>query len=290
MKICLNCQDQYTSHLLTCPACLFEPTTVQGFPAFAPEFAKQNDGFNGEFFSQLVTLEKNNFWFKARNQLIIWALKKYFPDAKHFLEIGCGTGFVLSGIHAALPNLKLSASEIYSNGLQFAADRVKHANLFQMDARKIPYENEFTVIGAFDVLEHIKEDESVLAEMYRACQPGGGVIITVPQHQFLWSQQDEYACHVRRYAASDLKNKVTKAGFTLVKSTSFVTLLLPLLMASRLSKRKPKQENYDALSEFKISPFINTVLEKCLDIERAFIKWGLPLPVGGSLLLIARKN
>ena len=50
---------------------------------------------------------------------------------------------------------------------------------------------------AFDVIEHIDEDEMVLTQMYKALQPNGGMILTVPQHPFLWSNQDEFACHVR---------------------------------------------------------------------------------------------
>jgi SAM-dependent methyltransferase len=59
------------------------------------------------------------------------------------------------------------------------------AVLFQMDARKIPFESEFDVIGAFDVLEHIEEDEKALAQIFHAVLPGGGLILTVPQHRFL---------------------------------------------------------------------------------------------------------
>ena len=129
----------------------------------------------------------------------------------------------------------MSGSEIYSEGLDYAANRVKRAALFQMDARDIPFESEFDVIGAFDVLEHIEEDEQVLEQVFRAVSPGGGIMLTVPQHRFLWSQQDEYACHVRRYEAKELRDKVEKAGFQVEWATSFVTLLLPLMVMSRLS-------------------------------------------------------
>ena len=65
--------------------------------------------------------------------------------------------------------------------------------LIQMDARSIPYTDEFDVVGAFDVLEHVEQDAEALSAMYRACRTGGGILITVPQHKFLWSAVDEYA-------------------------------------------------------------------------------------------------
>ena len=71
-----------------------------------------------------------------------------------------------------------------------------------MDARNIPFRDEFDVIGAFDVLEHIDEDVAVIDEVRKALRPGGGFLMSVPQHPALWSQQDERAFHVRRYTAA----------------------------------------------------------------------------------------
>jgi hypothetical protein len=85
---------------------------------------------------------------------------------------------------------------------------------------------------------HIVEDEVVLAEMHRACRHGGGIILTVRQHRWLWSGTDEVAHHVRRYQAGELRRKVEAAGFSLICSTSFMTLLLPMLLAARLGPRR----------------------------------------------------
>lgn len=261
---------------------------MDGYFSFAPEHAKSDEGFQPHQFDELAQAEAGHFWFRSRNRLIIWALHRFFPCARKFLEIGCGTGFVLSGIANDNPHLEISGSEIHSAGLNYAANRAKNVALFQMDARDIPFENEFDVIGAFDVLEHIEEDSKVLSQMFHAVLPGGGIIVTVPQHRFLWSQQDEYACHVRRYEAQELQNKVEEAGFWVERATSFVTLLLPLMFVSRLSKRKPV-ENYDPIQEFRISKLANMALEKVLDLERLMICRGISFPFGGSRLLIARK-
>jgi SAM-dependent methyltransferase len=118
---------------------------------------------------------------------------------------------VLSGIERAFPHLALYGSEIFSAGLAYAARRLNSAELFQMDARQIPFENEFDVIGAFDVLEHVKDDGVVLQQMHQALCAGGGLLVTVPQHPLLWSHLDEYACHVRRYTRKELRRKVVQA-------------------------------------------------------------------------------
>jgi len=209
------------------------PKSITGFPAFAPELASSNTGFRPEYFSQLENLEAGNFWFRSRNKLIQMLLKKYSPQMNSFLEIGCGTGFVLSGIARAYPEACLTGSEIFCDGLKYASSRVPQAEFMQMDALQIPFDSHFDVIGAFDVLEHIEQDELVLTQLSKALKPGGTLLVTVPQHPSLWSVQDEMACHVRRYTMEELKTKLHKADFDIVTAGSFVTFLLPLMWLSR---------------------------------------------------------
>ncbi len=272
-----------------CPHCGFAPRRVDGFFAFAPEIAECEGPFSKEVYASLADVEARNFWFRGRSRLIIWALRKYFSDASTFLEIGCGTGFVLSGIAAAYAGLRVCGSEVASVGLNFAAARVPTATLFQMDARNIPFEGEFDVIGAFDVLEHVREDETVLNQIWRAVVPGGGLLLTVPQHGFLWSQQDELAGHVRRYSRKDVESKLQRAGFTLLRITSFVSTLLPLMYLSRLRNRTDPA-NFDVWGELRVGSRTNAVLEHLLDLECKLIAAGVSFPAGGSLLVAARRT
>ena len=288
MKKCNKCSYSFGIQKWQCPNCNYSPKRIDSYLSFAPELAENAIGFKKSYFAKLAQLESQNFWFCSRNRLIIYVLRNYFSEANNFLEIGCGTGFVISGIERAIPNLDLYGSEIFTQGLSFAEQRLSKAQLFQMDAKAIPFQNEFDLIGAFDVLEHIEEDQLVLSQMYQAIRPQGGIILTVPQHPWLWSKADDYAHHVRRYRAQELRNKVEQVGFKIVKATSFVSLLLPLMFISRLQQRQLKPK-YDAISELKVSGWLNKILEKALSVERSFIKSGISFPMGGSLLLIARK-
>lgn len=289
MKRCTACGTTRSSAEEYCSACSFIPKVREGFVTHAPQLMHEGGGFEAAYFPVLAELEAANFWFRARNELILWALQRYCGGFKSYLEIGCGTGYVLSGVAQGFPNANLTASEIFTSGLQFASQRVPQATLLQMDARDIPYRDEFDVVGAFDVVEHIQEDEAVLAQVHAALKPGGHLLLTVPQHQWLWSPSDDYARHERRYSAAELQRKVESAGFTVLRSGSFVSLLLPLMLVSRLASKR-KASVFDPLDEFKLPLWLNASLYRLMKMEIGLIKLGVNFPAGGSRFLVAQKG
>lgn len=287
MKLCLSCQVPFVADDWRCPACGDAPLRgEEGVISFAqPE---DGVGFRPEFFKDLAALEAGHFWFQGRNELISHALTRYFPGAQSFLEIGCGTGFVLAELARSFPGMQLSGGEYFAAGLPFAAARVAGASLYQMDARQLPFVDEFDVIGAFDVLEHIPDDAAALASIARALRPGGGIILTVPQHRWLWSATDDYACHERRYSRQELLRKIEHAGLRLQFVTSFVSLLLPAMILSRV-RQNQGGEGRDPLDELRLHPGVNAFCSALMRLEFQLIRCGLRLPVGGSLLVVARK-
>ena len=243
-------------------------------------------GYGAELFDKLAALEPTSFWFRGRNSVVLWALDRWFPSARSFLEVGCGTGYVLQAILRSRPGLEAVGAELYAEGLRVARTRLQRVPLAQMDARSLGIEEAFDVVGTFDVLEHIDRDEDALLSLHAAVRPGGGLLVTVPQHRWLWSPADEFAGHERRYTRRELTKKIERAGFEVVSVSSFVTLLLPLMAASRfLTKRRP----YSLDREFGLPRAVDRLFERTLDLERAAMSRGVSLPVGGSLLVVARR-
>jgi SAM-dependent methyltransferase len=147
----------------------------------------------------------------------------------------------------------------------------------------LPFDAEFDVAGAFDVLEHIEDDGAAMVSIRRALKPGGIFVVTVPQHPWLWSNADVLAHHVRRYTRDDLVAKLADNGFQVRYVTSFMTLLLPLLAASRVLRGR------QASAELKLSPSLNGILGGVMALERLLIRVGARFPAGGSLLAVAQK-
>jgi len=288
MKLCLLCGQKFDTKGWECPACGYFPKIEDGHYVFAPEMETPDDGFDPDYFNKLAVVEEKNWWFCSRNKLIIWALRHYFPRSKNFLEVGCGTGFILAGIQRAFPGLSLSGGELFAKGLATAAHRLPYASLFQMDSRRIPFEEEFDVVGAFDMLEHIQDDQAALFEIFKAVKRGGGILLTVPQHPFLWSEWDQWSFHKRRYTRGEIIRKVEKAGFRVAGCTSFVSILFPLMLLDRRG-RSNKSEGFDVFKKFEFSSSLNHALSKIMSAETFMIRMGLSLPLGGSLLLAGRK-
>lgn len=291
MRICHKCSAPLVEKKWHCLGCGWQPQIQDGIPLLAPDLATGFADYPAEAHDRRVHFEENNFWFIYRNQVITHFFRLFFPNAQNFLEIGCGTGFVLSGISQAFSNLNLFGAEAYPSALKYAKARSPHAEFAQMDAYRLPFVEEFDAMGAFDVLEHLDNDQLALKEMYRATAPGGGILLTVPQHRRLWSALDSAAGHKRRYSRRDLKTKVQAAGFNVLFVTSFITLLLPLMLISRLKKnRQYKLDRKEMQSEVNLPRPLNDFFKLICSMELNLIRKKLSMPVGGSLLCVARKG
>jgi SAM-dependent methyltransferase len=271
MKLCLSCRMQFDGPSWSCPACAWTPTG-NGIPEFAPELARSSAHFPMESVARMAELEQRHFWFRARSELIAGLIAHYFPHDRSLLEIGCGTGLVLAGLHHAFPRLALTGADLSVDALEIARMRLPDATFAQLDIRNVP-----------------SEDLTALEESRRAIRRRGGIIVSVPQHRWLWSAMDEYGRHRRRYARERAHTLLRRAGFDVVRTTSYVSLLLPLVAASRLTHRRLTRD-YDPFRELELPSSLNRACSIALAAENALIRRGVSFRVGASLVLVGRKK
>ena len=286
MKVCLDCEARFESAGWRCPRCGSGPSG-DGYLRFRAARGGTLDAFPEGSFAHLPEQEEGSFWFRARNELIDWALRTYFPRARSFFEVGCGTGVVLAALRVRRMEIAFAGGEPFAAGVEVARSRLPDVPLYQLDGRRLPFEEEFDVVGAFDVLEHVDDDEAVLAQMHQAAKPGGGILVSVPQHPRLWSAVDEFSRHRRRYTRRELVDKVESAGFRVVRKTSFVSLLLPVVALSRWRDRG--QTAYDPSTEYRLPPAVERLFGAVMSLEGRLIARGLSFPAGSSLLVVARR-
>ena len=282
MKICGGCASRFAGPGWSCSTCGW--AAPRDGSIYRWRSAPPDVDYHAAYFEQFAHLADRHFWFVSRNALLVWALGRYGASARSMLEVGCGTGQVLAALRAAHPALTLAGTEALVEGLRMAAVAVPDAQLVQADARELPFEEEFDAVGAFDVLEHVREHETALAHIVRAVRPGGVVLLTVPQHEFLWSALDDYAGHSRRYSRASLAALLAGQGLVVERMTSFVALLLPLMWLSRRRQRRRA-----SMADFQLAPALNAIGRSVMTAERALIRAGVPMPFGGSLLAVARR-
>jgi SAM-dependent methyltransferase len=277
-----------------CPACNFVAPVSDGIVLTAPALADTVSGIDPAGFGFLSRVEADHFWFATRRALILYLVDRYFPSSRRLVEIGCGSGNVLAALASSRRWQRVAGTDLHPSGLSLARGKLSPSiELLQLDARHVPFRSAFDLIGAFDVLEHIVEDEFVLQGFAAALENGGGLIVTVPQHPALWSSSDDVAYHVRRYRRGEVEQKVARAGFQVLFSSSFTALLLPLMWANRLLTKRAVQTD-DAVAaarqEFALSPRLNAILGSVNRIEVAMTAKGMRWPFGGSRVVCARKR
>jgi SAM-dependent methyltransferase len=267
---------------------------IEGIRCYAPDVALDCADYPSDGFDVTAALQARSFWCRTRNRVIRQVFERFTDRSRPLdvLEIGCGIGGVIDSLRR-LTNLRLTGSEIYIQGLRYARAKMPHAEFIQLDATEIPFRDAFDVIGAFDVLEHIEEDELVMSQAHAALRPDGLFIVTVPQYQWMWSTLDELVNHKRRYGRRELADKLQRAGFEVAYATSFVTALFPFMLITRLRGRgkRPSGDTKTEFAEWVILPGpLNILCDWMSRLDEAVLKLGATLPYGGSLLVVARRR
>ncbi|WP_051409104.1 class I SAM-dependent methyltransferase [Syntrophorhabdus aromaticivorans] len=269
-------------------------TTVEGIKCFSLEEAKTYTDYPDRGFDLTDESGEDSFWVRSRYRLLKNIVYNHVaPMGKtRFLEIGCGTGGFIRQI-VENKNLEITGSEIYLKGLLYAKKHLPDIDFIQFDVTQGLIGEEFDIIAAFDVLEHIENDITAISNMNRMLRRGGCLIITVPQYMFLWSRLDEMLKHKRRYSRRDLLTKLRTCGFDVDYYTSFVFVLFPLMLVSRMLDRGGSQSQSDEKvleRKVKFPGALNRIFDYIMRIDEALIKLGISLPFGGTLVAVAGKR
>lgn len=269
-------------------------TLIDGIKCFSPGVASSYTNYPDGGFDLTDKNEESSFWVRSRNRLfksIVY--DQMLPTGKtKFLEIGCGTGNFIQQI-VGNKNLEITGSEIYLKGLLYAKKNLPNVDFIQFDVTQGQIGAEFDLIVAFDVIEHIDDDVAALTNINRMLHKGGGLIITVPQHMFLWSKLDEIVKHKRRYSRRELVTKLQENGFDISYVTSFLFVLFPLMLISRMFDKKGDQLQSDEVAlekRVKFPNVLNWIFDLFMRVDEALIRLGVSLPFGGTLVVVARKR
>lgn len=228
-------------------------------------------------------LEDRYWWFVSRRRLARALLRRFAPPQGSLLDLGCGTGALLTELSSSHPTVGIDFS---TDALVFCTERGLRQVLLG-DAQAMPFVGgTFDAVVSLDTLEHVPDDAAAIREVARVLKPGGVVVINVPAFRFLWGPHDLALMHYRRYTKAELRAVLEASGLKVAKLSYSVFFLFPLVVMIRLLERRragPAQVRLPS-----VPGFVNRALVILQDIETALLQ-RCPLPWGSSVVAVARK-
>ena len=234
-------------------------------------------------YDSMVALDQQHWWYRARREVLAALIRRTVapPPGAELLEIGCGTGHNL----AMLAEFgTVSALEVDPEARQIAENRLGKSVLSAPlpELAGVPRDH-FDLVGAFDVIEHIEDDQAAVNAIAGRLKSGGKFVATVPAHQWMWSAHDVVNHHHRRYSFKGFRELIERSPLRIEKIGYFNSLLFPVAVAERVvSKVRGKNDSDLALPAAPL----NTALERVFAAERHLIG-RVPLPPGLSLFVVA---
>lgn len=236
--------------------------------------------------------EQRHFWFRGFRRFVAPLIKDATAGRSRpaLLDAGCGTGANLAFLEQYGVAFGL---ELFARGLQFAHAR-RLPRLMQGSVVHLPLADaSIDVVLSFDVLYCLQNpaEEAAIQEMFRVLRPGGSVVINVAALDILKGDHSMLGGEVRRYTKRELRGKLERAGFQITRLTYTNAALFPITASVRaLQRLRGVKAEEDNKGDFYIPPApINALLSGVLAVESKLIAAGIDMPVGSSLLCLAKK-
>ncbi|MDP1843180.1 MAG: methyltransferase domain-containing protein [Sediminibacterium sp.] len=248
------------------------------------------------YFKEYYQLERVNWWFIVRRKILaerIGTLLNH-PTRISSLNVGAATG--------TTSDMLTQFGEVMS--VEYDEDCCKFTQpilstpLIQGSITELPFENDqYDLVCAFDVIEHVEDDQKAINELFRVCKPGGHIAITVPAYAFLWGPHDVINQHFRRYTLPGLLQLFNKQKGRIIYKTYFNSILfLPIAIfrvAAKLFKSvsvTPSEKGNSDHEIFGTAGFFNSLLAGLFNIDYHLLKHHIRFPAGVSIMVFFKKE
>lgn len=251
-----------------------------------------------DYYKEYYDLERQHWWFVAREKIISNYLKKIIDDKilkqenLKILNVGCGPGRSSQYLSSFG---EVTSIEYDKDCCEFASERTG-LQIINGSITELPFQDEmFDLVCAFDVIEHVEDDQLAVSEMIRVAKKEGVIFITVPTFMSLWSHHDVINHHFRRYKLSQIEKlfEIQKNGNEIFSSYFnfflFPGIYLIRIISNILKFGKKRPGSGSDFETFKPG-FLNNLLFNIMYFESKFINKNIKFPFGVSLLYTWKKN
>ena len=253
---------------------------------------------NHEYYKEYYDLERNHWWFIAREKIISNYITKLLRENKQdissirILNIGCGPGRSSEYLSKFGTVISIEYDKFCC---EFASQKTG-LEIINGSITELPFsEKSFDLVCAFDVIEHVEDDLLAVNEMKRVVKDEGIIFITVPAYMSLWSHHDVINHHFRRYKLPEVKKLfLSKNDGKLIFSSYFNTFLFPPIYffrkISNLLKTGEKRAGSGSDFEAFKPGILNNILFSIMHLETKFINKNISFPFGVSILYTWKKH
>jgi SAM-dependent methyltransferase len=242
--------------------------------------------------ANIAALEDSFWWYSGMRTILFELLDPVFTACrpKRVLEVGCGTGYMAQQFEKRY-GTRLYATDLAWQALQYSKERGFDA-LTQSNLMALPYASEaFDAAVSLDVLVHLTPgpDRTGVAELARVLKPNAILVVRVAALDALRSRHSQFIYEAQRFTRKRLCALLTENGFEIIRCTYANSILTPVAFAKfRLWEPLTRQRPTSGVAP--IGPRMNTLLERALKTEARWLARGHNLPLGQSLIAIARKT
>ena len=147
-----------------------------------------------------------------------WIYRLIRPHLGHdVLEVGAGHGELTERLRR---NAHVTATDLSKRCVDELAHRfagVDDVEVLQADVAALGAgDRKFDSVVLINVLEHIEDDVTALADLREVLKPGGRLCVFVPAFEGLYSDFDRRIGHRRRYRRSQLVTTFDRAGLDVI--------------------------------------------------------------------------
>ncbi len=157
-------------------------------------------------------------------QYLSWLARVLRPNlGDTVFELGAGIGNISSRLMGKRPNYVATEKDpLYLHALGNRFLRTPNVKVGQVDpanpADFEPWKNSFASALCLNVLEYQDNPAQVLASLRETLQPGGSLVVLVPQGKSLYGSVDRTLGHKRRFSREELRQLLESTGFTVEKT------------------------------------------------------------------------
>jgi SAM-dependent methyltransferase len=213
----------------------------------------------------------------------VWNISKILKscdvlDLGNILDVGCSNGetadqLLQNFFFTSLVGIDVCLTDDFIKALSVRYPDRRYLNSW--DA--LPKQQQFDTILAFDVLEHVENDDQLMTEeLLPRLRKGGVVMITVPAFPLLFSHHDEILGHYRRYTVASLTEKLERCSLKVQWSGYFFFSLLAVRFLQRIARRKSKLVSWKRGRRF--TEMIEWLLKCDGYLVFFFLRLGIRLP------------